>query len=146
VGEELSLWQRYLPVRTELENVPFSFHDNMPHRVIEQLEKAQKAPHLFERIDIWSRTGDPMAVGVAVGEPTRYFSIARWGGCETHARAGKKKIAGGRRGRMDVQVDSSGIDLDLFSCDIGSDWAWRPRVRARFGVSPPAGRSWTIED
>jgi hypothetical protein len=82
VGEELSLWQRYLPVRTQLENVPFSFHDNMPHRVIEQLEKAQKTPHLFERIEIWSRSGDPMAVGVTGGEPTRYFSIARWGDAE----------------------------------------------------------------
>ena len=79
VGEELTLWQRYLPARRLLENVPFWFHDNVPRLVIAELEKAQKAPHLFERIEIWSRSGDPMAVGVIGGEPTRYFSIARWG-------------------------------------------------------------------
>ena len=92
VGEELSLWQRYLPVRTELENVPFSFRDNMPHRVIEQLEKAQKTPHLFEHIEIWSRTGDPMVVGITGGEPTRYFSIARWGDAKLTLEQVKKRL------------------------------------------------------
>jgi hypothetical protein len=78
-GEELGLWQRYLPIRTELENVPFGLHDNLPQLVIEQLEKARTAPYLFERIEIWSRSDDPMAVGVTAGEQPRYFSIARWG-------------------------------------------------------------------
>ena len=78
-GEELNLWQRYLPVRIELENVPFELHDNMPQLVIEQLEKARNMPYLFERIEIWSRSDDPMAVGVTGGERPRYFSIARWG-------------------------------------------------------------------
>lgn len=78
-GEELSLWQRYLPIRTELENVPFGLQDNIPQLVIEQLEKARTAPYLFERIEIWSRSDDPMAVGVTAGEQPRYFSIARWG-------------------------------------------------------------------
>lgn len=82
MGKELSLWQRYLPVKTELTNVHFWLHDNMPRLVTEQLEKAQKAPHLFERIEIWSRSGDPMAVGVIGGEQTRYFSIARWADAE----------------------------------------------------------------
>jgi hypothetical protein len=79
VGEEFMLWQRYLPVRTELRSMPFWLLDNMPRLVLEELEKAQKAPRVFERIEIWSRSGDPMAVGVTGGEQTRYFSIARWG-------------------------------------------------------------------
>jgi hypothetical protein len=78
VGEELSLWQRYLPLRTELGNVPW-LYDNTPHVVSEELDKARKPPCLFERIEIWSRSGDPMAVGVMGREQTRYFSIARWG-------------------------------------------------------------------
>jgi len=76
-GEELSVWQRYLPVTTELGKVPFGFY-HTPQPVIEQLEKAQKR-HLFDRIEIWSRADDPMAVGVMGGERTRYFSIARSG-------------------------------------------------------------------
>ena len=92
VGEEVSLWQRYLPVRTELGNVPFWLHDNMPRLVIEQLEKAQKAPYLFERIEIWSRSGDPMAVGVTGGEQTRYFSIARWGDAKLTLDQVKKRL------------------------------------------------------
>ncbi len=92
VGEELGLWQRYLPVRTELENVPFWLHDNMPRLVIEQLENAQKAPHSFERIEIWSRSGDPMAVGVTSGKQTRYFSIARWGDARLTLDQVKKRL------------------------------------------------------
>ena len=92
VGEELSLWQKYLPVRTELENVPFWLHDNMPLLVSEQLEKARKAPYLFERIEIWSRSGDPMAVGVTGGEQTRYFSIARWGDAKLTLDQVKKRL------------------------------------------------------
>jgi hypothetical protein len=92
VGEELSLWQRYLSVRTELKNVPFWLYDNAPHLVIEQVEKAQKAPDLFERIEIWSRSGDPMAVGVAGGEPTRYFSIALWGDAKLTLDQVKKRL------------------------------------------------------
>ena len=92
VGEELSLWQKYLPVRTELENVPFWLHDNMPHLVSEQLDKARKAPYLFERIEIWSRSGDPMAVGVTGGEQTRYFSIARWGDAKLTLGQVKKRL------------------------------------------------------
>jgi hypothetical protein len=92
VGEELCLWQRYLPVRTELKNVPFWLHNGMPCLVIEQLENAQKTPHLFERIEIWSRSGDPMAVGVAGAEQTRYFSIARWGDAKLTLEQVKKTL------------------------------------------------------
>jgi hypothetical protein len=51
----------------------------MPQLVEEQLAKAQKATYPFERIEIWSRPGDPIAVGVIEGEQPRYFSIVRWG-------------------------------------------------------------------
>ena len=92
VGEELTLWQRYLPARRLLENVPFWLHDNVPRLVIAELEKAQQAPHFFEHIEIWSRSGDPMAVGVIGGEPTRYFSIARWGDAKLTLDQVKKRL------------------------------------------------------
>ena len=92
VGEELKLWKRYLPTMRELENVAFWLHDNVPHLVMEQLEKAQKTPRLFDRIEIWSRTGDPMAVGVIGGKQTRYFSIARWGDAKLTLEQVKKKL------------------------------------------------------
>ena len=92
VGEELSLWQRYLPVRTELDKVPFWLQDNMPRLVTEQLEKARQAPSLFERIEIWSRSGDPMAVGVTGGEQERYFAIARWGDAKLTLEQVKKRL------------------------------------------------------
>ena len=67
-------------------------HDNVPHLVMEQLEKAQKTPRLFDRIEIWSRTGDPMAVGVIGGKQTRYFSIARWGDAKLTLEQVKKRL------------------------------------------------------
>jgi hypothetical protein len=48
-GKELKLWQRYLPTMRDLENVPFWPHDNVPHLVTAQLEKAPKTPRLFDR-------------------------------------------------------------------------------------------------
>ena len=89
-GEELSVWQRYLPVTTELGKAPFWFY-RTPQPVIEQLERAQKQ-HLFDRIEIWSRAGDPMAVGVMGGERTRYFSIARWGDAKLTLEQVKKRL------------------------------------------------------
>ena len=87
---KLSVWQRYLPVTTELGKVPFWFY-HTPQPVIEQLEKAQKR-HLFDRIEIWSRAGDPMAVGVMGGERTRYFSIARWGDAKLTLEQVKRRL------------------------------------------------------
>jgi len=92
LGEELSLWQRYLPVRTELEKAPFWLEDNLPHLVREQLEKVRQPPHLFERIEIWSRSGDPMAVGVRGREQTRYFSIVRWGDAKLTLAQVKRRL------------------------------------------------------
>jgi hypothetical protein len=92
VAEELSLWRRYLPVKTKLGAVPYSLYDNTPSAVIEAVEKARKTPGLFERIEIWSRSGDPMAVGVIGGEQTRYFSIARWGDAKLTIQQIKKRL------------------------------------------------------
>ena len=96
VGEELSLWQKYLPVRTELENVPFWLHDNMPLLVSEQLEKARSMSATF---------------------------LSHAGRREAHAWAGKKKTAGGK---MVVQAAPSGNGLDFLRWDIGSDCVRRP--------------------
>jgi len=90
VGEELNVWQRYLPATTELGKVPFWLY-NTPQVVIEQLEKAQRQ-HLFDRIEIWSRSGDPMVVGVMSGQPLRYFSIARWGDAKLTLEQVKKRL------------------------------------------------------
>ena len=92
VGEELSLWQRYLPVKTKLGDVPISLYDNTPYLVIEAVDKARKAAGLFERIEIWSRSGDPMAVGVVGGEQPCYFSIARWGDSKLTVEQVKKRL------------------------------------------------------
>ena len=91
-GEELRLWQRYLPVKTKLEDAPYSFYDNIPYAVIEAVEKAHKAPSLFSRIEIWSRSGDPMAVGLITGEQTGYFSIARWGEAQLTIEQVRKRL------------------------------------------------------
>lgn len=90
-GEELRVWQRYLPVRTEIQSAPFWLRDNMPPVALEEIEKAQKIPGLFHRIEIWSRSGDPMAVGIAGTEP-RYFSIVRWGDAKFTLEQVKRKL------------------------------------------------------
>jgi hypothetical protein len=90
-GEELRLWQTYLPVATELGNMPFWFYDRTPQPVIKQLQKAQRQ-HLFDRIEIWSRSGDPMAVGVIDAGRTRYFPIARWGDAELTLEQLRKRL------------------------------------------------------
>jgi hypothetical protein len=81
-GEELRLWQRYLPAKTPLKDVAAQLIENTPHLVIEELEKAQQAARWFDHVEIWSRSDDPMAVGVREGKPTRYFCLSRWGDAE----------------------------------------------------------------
>src|ERR671925_857981 len=79
-GEELTVWRKYLPIRRQVENLHSWFNsETIPGRVIAEIERAQKAPRLFDRIEIWSRAADPMAVGIVGEENPRYFSIARWG-------------------------------------------------------------------
>ena len=74
-GEELAVWQEYLPVRREMRNL-YSRFNAIPDPAIAEVKKATRS---FERIEIWSRADDPMAVGVIGEEKPRYFSIVRWG-------------------------------------------------------------------
>ena len=74
-GEELALWQEYLPIRREVRNL-YSRFNAIPDSAIAEVKKATRS---FERIEIWSRADDPMAVGVIGEEKPRYFSIVRWG-------------------------------------------------------------------
>jgi hypothetical protein len=60
--------------------------------VITELEKARKAPRLFDRVEVWSREDDPMAVGIIGAQKPRYFSIARWGDAELTFEQVKKRL------------------------------------------------------
>ncbi len=93
MGEELALWQKYLPVKRDIEDIPWFFYENaVPDRVVEELEKAKKVAHLFDRIEIWSRSADPMAVGVVSGDTPRYFSIVRWGDAKLTLEQVKRRL------------------------------------------------------
>jgi hypothetical protein len=79
-GEALTVWRKYLPMRRQIRNLDSRLNrETIPGPVITELEKAKKVSRLFDRIEIWSRTDDPMAVGIVGEEKPRYFSIARWG-------------------------------------------------------------------
>src|SRR5215475_7251033 len=92
-GEELEVWRKYLPIRRQIRNLDSRLNrETIPGPVITELEKARKAPRLFDRVEIWSRADDPMAVGVIREETTRYFSIARWGDAELTFEQVKKKL------------------------------------------------------
>ena len=54
----------------------YSPFNPIPDPVIAEVKKAIRS---FERIEIWSRAEDPMAVGVIGEGKPRYFSIVRWG-------------------------------------------------------------------
>jgi hypothetical protein len=92
-GEELTVWRKYLPVRRPIRKL-FSFFNGeiVPGPVITEIERAKRAPGLFDRIEIWSRTGDPMAVGVIGEEKPRYFSIVRWGDAELTLEQVKERL------------------------------------------------------
>jgi hypothetical protein len=82
-GDALTVWRKYLPVRRRIENLRSRFNTaTIPGRVITEIERAKTVTRSFDRIEIWSRAADPMAVGVIGGETPRYFSIARWGDAE----------------------------------------------------------------
>jgi len=75
--------RRYLPMRRQIRNLYSRLNsETIPGPVITEIERAKKAPRLFDRVEIWSRAGDPMAVGVIGEENPRYFSIACWGDAE----------------------------------------------------------------
>src|SRR4030095_9324635 len=92
-GEELEVWRKYLPMRRQIRNLDSRLNrDTIPGPVITELEKARKEPRLFDRVEIWSRADDPMAVGIIGEEKTRYFAIARWGDAELTFEQVKKRL------------------------------------------------------
>ena len=92
-GEELEVWRKYLPMRREIRNLDSRLNrETIPGPVITEIEKAKESARLFDRIEIWSRTGDPMAVGIIGGEKPRYFSIVRWGDAELTIEQVKKRL------------------------------------------------------
>ena len=92
-GEELELWRKYLPIRRQIRNLDSRLNrETIPGPVIAELEKARKAPRLFDRIEIWSRATEPMAVGIMLGEKPRYFSIVRWGDGELTLEQVKRRL------------------------------------------------------
>jgi hypothetical protein len=49
-GEELAVWQEYLPIRREIRK-PFSRFNTIPDLAIAEIKKATRS---FDRIEIWS--------------------------------------------------------------------------------------------
>ena len=93
LGEALTVWRKYLPVRRPIEVLQWWFDSEpLPGPVIIEIERAKNAPRLFDRIEIWRRVDDPMAVGVIEGEKTHYFSIVRWGDAEITLEEAKKRL------------------------------------------------------
>lgn len=92
-GEELTLWRKYLPMKRQIRYLYSRFNsETIPSPVITEIERAQKGPRPFDRIEIWSRTDDPIAVGVIGEEKPRYFSIARWGDAEITLEEVKERL------------------------------------------------------
>jgi hypothetical protein len=92
-GEELTLWRKYLPIKRQIRYLYSRFNiETIPSPVITEIERAQKGPRPFDRIEIWSRTDDPIAVGVIGKEKPRYFSIARWGDAELTLEDVKERL------------------------------------------------------
>jgi hypothetical protein len=92
-GEALTVWRKYLPMRRQIRNLDSRLNrETIPGPVITELEKAKKVSRLFDRIEIWSRTDDPMAVGIVGEEKPRYFSIVRWGDAELTLEQVKERL------------------------------------------------------
>jgi len=92
-GEELMVWRTYLPMRRQIRYLYSRFNsETIPGPVITEIERAKGATRLFDRVEIWSRAGDPMAVGVIGEEKPRYFSIARWGDAELTLEEVKERL------------------------------------------------------
>jgi hypothetical protein len=92
-GEELEVWRKYLPMRREIRNLDSRLNrETIPSPVITDIERAKQAPGLFDRLEIWSRTDDPMAVGIIGEEKPRYFSIVRWGDADITFEQVKERL------------------------------------------------------
>jgi len=87
LGEELTVWRNYLPMRREIKNLYTQFYISDP-----ALAEIKKATRSFDRIEIWSRATDPMAVGVIGREKPRYFSIVRWGDAKLTLAQVKRRL------------------------------------------------------
>ena len=87
-GKELTVWQEYLPMRRPIRNLD-SRLNTIPDPAIAEIKKATRS---FNRIEIWSRAGDPMAVGVIGEENPRYFSIVRWGDAKLTLAQVKRRL------------------------------------------------------
>jgi hypothetical protein len=87
-GEELTVWRNYLPMRRKIRNLSSRFN-TIPDPAIAEIKKATR---LFDRIEIWSRAGDPRAVGVIGEEKARYFSIVRWGDAKLTLAQVKRRL------------------------------------------------------
>jgi hypothetical protein len=93
LGEELDVWRKYLPIRRPLRNLDSRLNrEIIPAPVITEIEKAKKIPGLFDRVEIWSRADDPMAVGIIWKEKPHYFSIVRWGDADLTIEQVKKRL------------------------------------------------------
>ena len=92
-GEELTVWRQYLPVKKQVGNLHSWFNgEPVPDIVLAEIQRAKKTLHLFDRVEIWSRTSDPMAVGVIGDAKPRYFSIVRWGDAELTLAQVKERL------------------------------------------------------
>src|SRR4030095_2336254 len=87
-GEKLAVWQEYLPMRRPIRNLE-SRTNTIPDPAIAEIKKATRS---FDRIEIWSRACDPMAVGVIGEEKPRYFSIVRWGDAKLSLAQVKRRL------------------------------------------------------
>jgi hypothetical protein len=87
-GEKLTVWQEYLPIKRPIKNL-YSPYNTIPDPAIAEIKKATRS---FDRIEIWSRAADPMAVGIIGEEKPRYFSIVRWGDAELTLAQIKRRL------------------------------------------------------
>jgi hypothetical protein len=87
-GEELTVWRNYLPIRRQIGNLSSRLY-NIPDPAIAEIKKATRS---FDRIEIWSRADDPMAVGVIGEGKPRYFSIVRWGDAKLTVEQLKRRL------------------------------------------------------
>ncbi len=87
-GEALTVWQEYLPIKRPIRNL-YSPFNTIPDPAIAEIKKATRS---FDRIEIWSRADDPMAVGVIGEEKPRYFSIVRWGDAKLTLAKVKRRL------------------------------------------------------
>src|SRR4029450_9093091 len=87
-GEKLTVWQEYLPIKRPIKNL-YSPYNAIPDLAIAEIKKATSS---FDRIEIWSRAADPMAVGIIGEEKPPYLSIVRWGDAELTLAQVKRRL------------------------------------------------------